>query len=207
METTNQMTPVPWLITIAASAGGVEALQRVLRALPPDLPGSIVVLQHRTPGSPSNNFRRILSRASAMPVDVAEDDHAIEPGHVYIARADLHLTISPARRFSYVDGTRIQFLLSSANPLFASAAAVFKSRVIAVVLTGGGSDAADGVQSVKASGGLVIAQDPATALHRGMPQAAVASGAVDLVLPLDAIAPALNAIVHGQPVPNRFESV
>jgi two-component system chemotaxis response regulator CheB len=126
---------------------------------------------------------------------------------VYIARAELHLTISPDRRFSYVDGTRIRFLLSSANPLFTSAAAVFKNRVVAVVLTGGGSDAADGVQSVKAAGGLVIAQDPATALHRGMPEAAVASGAVDLVLPLDAIGPALEEIVHEGRVPGHFESV
>jgi two-component system chemotaxis response regulator CheB len=63
------------------------------------------------------------------------------------------------------------------------------------------------VQTVKAFGGLVIAQDPATALHRGMPEAAVASGALDLVLPLDAIAPTLDAIVHGRLIPNRLESI
>ena len=90
--------------------------------------------------------------------------------------------------------------MSSANPLFASAAQVYGPRAIAVVLTGSGYDATDGVQAVKAHGGVVIAQDPSTARHSGMPRSAVETGAVDYVLPLDAIAPAIAAIVRGEPV-------
>ena len=191
-----------WVIAMAASAGGIRALQTVLGALPRDLPAAVVVVQHRTARSQPNHLRSILARATAMPVVVAADDQIIEPGHLYLARSDLHLTVSPEGRFSYMNGRRIRFVLSSANPLFESAAATFKHRLVAVVLTGSGSDASDGVQNVKAHGGLVIAQDPSSAEHAGMPAAAVLSGAVDLVLPLEEIGPALDAIVRGRPIPH-----
>ena len=188
----------PWVITMAASAGGIRALQIVLGALPRDLPAAVVVVQHRAASSQPNHLQRILTRATELPVVVAADDQLIEPGHLYLARSDLHLTVSPDRRFEYVDGRRIRFLLSSANPLFESAAAVFKDHLVAVVLTGTGSDATDGVQGVRANGGLVIAQDPSSAEHAGMPASAISSGSVDLVLPLEQIGPALDAIVRGR---------
>jgi two-component system, chemotaxis family, protein-glutamate methylesterase/glutaminase len=121
----------------------------------------------------------------------------IVPGVVYVARPDLHLLVTPDCRFEYRDGHRIKFVRSSANPLFESAARVFDGRPVAVVLTGGGSDATDGVQSVRAASGTVIVQDQATSEHWSMPESAIRSGAVDLVLPLDAIAPALAALVSG----------
>ena len=136
-----------------------------------------------------------------QPVVSAVDEQAIEAGKVYVARSDLHLTISPDKRFSYRDGTRIKHLRSSANPLFESAAAAFKNRLVVIVLTGHGSDATDGVQTVKAQGGVVIAQDPASAEAKSMPQAAIRSGAVDFVLPLEAIAGTVDAIIRGRPTP------
>jgi two-component system chemotaxis response regulator CheB len=90
---------------------------------------------------------------------------------------------------------------SSANPLLESAAKVFDDRVIAVVLTGSGMDATDGIQSVKAQGGIVIAQDRATSEYFGMPGAAVRTGVVDYVLPIEAIGQMLGAIVSGKAVP------
>jgi two-component system chemotaxis response regulator CheB len=119
---------------------------------------------------------------------------------VYVARGDGHLTVAADRTFRYHDGTRIRFVRSSANPLFESAARIFDGHVVAVVLSGSGSDATDGVQGVKAHGGLVIAQDAATSEHWDMPRSAIRSGAVDYVLPLDAIGTALADIVHGRPV-------
>jgi two-component system chemotaxis response regulator CheB len=191
-----QASPNCCVIAIAASAGGITALKTVLAGLPPDLPAAVVILQHRSPSPRENHLRQVLARATRLPVVSARSGQLIEPGRIYLARSDLHLTVSPEKRFSYIDGTRIRFLLSSANPLFASAAAAFGSRLIAVVLTGGGSDATDGVQSVKACGGRVIAQDPMSAEHPSMPSAAVRSGAVDYVMPLEAIGPALNALVR-----------
>src|SRR5262249_4872578 len=101
-------------------------------------------------------------------------------------------------RFEYMDGAKVRGLFSSANPLFESAARAFGDRTIAVVLTGSGIDATDGVQTVRARGGIVIAQDPATAEYNSMPLSAVRSGAVDHILPLEAIAPALVAITEGE---------
>ena len=197
----------PWLVTIAASAGGIPALQAVIGALPHDFPAGIVVLQHRVPDPKESYLNQILRRSGTLPVVNADEAQPIESGKVYVARSDLHLTISPDKRFSYHDGARIKYLRSSANPLFESAAAAFKDRLIAIVLTGHGSDATNGVQRVKAHGGMVIAQDPASAEGKGMPQAAIKSGSVDLVLPLGAIAGAVDAIVRGRQSPVSITTI
>jgi two-component system chemotaxis response regulator CheB len=191
---------------MAASAGGIAAVKAVLGALPADLPAAVVILQHRSPNRTENHLVKVLARAATLPIVSAQGGQLIEPGKVYLARSDLHLTVSPEGRFSYVNGTRIRYLLSSANPLFASAAAAFGNRLVAVVLTGGGSDATDGVQSVRAHGGVVIAQDPASAEHASMPRAAVRSGAVDHVLPLEAIGPALVALVRDHEIAENAQT-
>jgi two-component system chemotaxis response regulator CheB len=190
----------PWLIAIAASAGGIRAVGTVLAGLPDQIPAAVVVVQHRSPTERSY-LDEVLRRSSKMPVVVAADGDAVQPGVVYLARPDLHLMVSPERRFTYRDGTRIRFVRSSANPLLESAAKVFDDRVIAVVLTGSGMDATDGIQSVKAQGGIVIAQDRATSEYFGMPGAAVRTGVVDYVLPIEAIGQMLGAIVSGKAVP------
>jgi two-component system chemotaxis response regulator CheB len=192
------MTNAPWLVVIAASAGGIPAIGTVLRGLPPQLPAAVVIVQHRS-ARVESILEQILTRRAHLPVMSAVHDASIEAGRIYVARADLHLTITPGRRFAYIDGTRVNYVLSSANPLFQSAAQAFQNRVIGVVLTGGGSDATDGVQAVKQHGGIVIVQDPETAESRGMPTAAIRAGVADYVLPLATIAPTLVAIVSGLP--------
>jgi len=192
-----------WLIAIAASAGGISAISSILAGLPTTIPAAIVIVQHRAP-TRASILDRILARVTALPVRIPGFGDAIRPGCVYLARPDLHLTIEPTRRFVHVDVTRVRGVLSSANPLFSSAADVFHDRMIAVVLTGSGFDATDGVQTVKTHGGIVIVQDPATAQHSSMPTSAIGTGVVDRVLPLEAIAPALVEITglaaaQGQP--------
>lgn len=191
--------PLPWFIGIAGSAGGVEALRTIVRALAPDLPAAIAVVLHR-PSGHVGHLPEVLASCTSFPVHVAGQGQAIEPHHVYLARSDSHLTVTPERRFLSRDGTRIRFVASSANPLFESASEVFGGRAIGVVLTGGGSDATDGVQTIKQHGGVVIVQDPATSAHSGMPASAIRTGAVDYVLPVEAIGPVLNEIVHGRPM-------
>jgi two-component system chemotaxis response regulator CheB len=188
----------PWLIVIAASAGGVQALRQLLASLRPDLPAAVVIVQHRP--VTGSVLEQILGRSAHWPVETARDHLPIRLHVIYLARPDLHLTIGPTRRFSHVDGTRVRGVLSSANPLFSSAASAFRDRVVAVVLTGSGTDATDGVQAVKAHGGIVIAQDRSTAEHFGMPQSAIKTGAVDYVLPIGTIAPMLAAIVEGHAI-------
>lgn len=189
----------PWVIAIAGSAGGFQGLLTILSALPRELPAAILIVLHRTP-RPGDGLVSVFARCTALPVRMAVAGDPVEAGVVYIARSDLHLSVTPDGRFAYVDGSRIRFLRSSANPLLESAATVFGGRLVAVVLSGTGSDATDGVQTVKAHGGIVIAQDKASSEHWDMPEAAVKSGVVDYVLPIVNIAPTLNALVHGRAV-------
>lgn len=184
------------LIVIAASAGGLAALTRILKGLPPTLQVPIVIVQHRS-ATTRSILPAILARSSALPVKAAEQGEAVRPGYVYVAPADRHLVVRPGRTLMYTDGTRIKHLLSSANPLFESAARVLKNRVIAIVLTGSGTDATDGVQSVKEMGGIVIVQDPREAQFRGMPEAAIQSGAVDYIVSVEEIAPLLVRLTSG----------
>lgn len=146
------------IVLIASSAGGIEALTTVLGALPPAFPAPVVIVQHRSPTAHSI-LPAILARRTALRVREANTGDALEPGVVYIARADQHLTVTDLGVFAYEDGRRIRHVLSSANPLFISVAGTFGAGTIGVVLSGSGSDATDGVQSIKARGGIVIAQN------------------------------------------------
>jgi two-component system chemotaxis response regulator CheB len=186
---------LPPVIVIGASGGGFQALSRVLGQLPNDFPAPIAIVQHRSLERPSE-LARLLGRKTPLPVADAADGEAPRAGHVYIADPGRHLMITDAGRFEYVDGQKIRFVRSSANPLFESAARVFGTRVIAVVLTGAGFNGTDGVQAVKAQGGIVIVQDPTSSEQPGMPRSAMGTGAVDYVLPLEFIAPLLIRLVR-----------
>lgn len=187
------------LVVIAASAGGVLALRRVLAALPPDFPLPVAVVQHRSQRAP-DLLGKVLSRSCRLPVRRVEPNEPIRPGTVYLARQDTHLVVRPDLTFGLSNGRRIRQLLSSANPLFASAAREM-GPVIAVVLTGRGRDATDGVQAVKADGGTVIVQDEATAEFFDMPRSAIGTGSVDYVLPVDEIGPLLVRLAGASPAP------
>jgi two-component system chemotaxis response regulator CheB len=189
----------PWFIAIAASAGGIQALQTVLAELPADLPAAVAIVQHRTP-TVTSMLEQILARVSKLPVQTATADDAIVPGRVYVARPDLHLIVQPNRTFGYVNGSRVRGVRSSGNPLLDSAAKVFGDRAVAVVLTGAGLDATDGVQAVKARGGIVVVQDPESAMQPSMPLSALRTGSVDHVVALEDIAAMLVAITAGHSV-------
>lgn len=178
------------LVVVAASAGGIEALKALLGDLPADFPLPVAVVQHRT-GKHPQLLARVLGQRSALTVKMGEDGEVMRPGTVYLAPADLHMTVRADRSLALADGTRIRHVRSSANPLFESAAEALRGRVIAVVLTGYDRDGTDGVQSVRQTGGTVIAQDKATSKQFSMPHSAIETGCVDHVMPLRAIAPEL----------------
>jgi two-component system chemotaxis response regulator CheB len=178
------------LIAITASAGGISALGHLLSSLPADFPVPIVVVQHHAPDR-TFSLAEVLSRLAKHPVRIAIAGEHIKSGTIYLAPGDGHLLVRPDRSFALHDGRRIAFVRSSAESLFTSAAEAFGSRMIAVVLTGLGKNGAEGVRRVHGAGGVVIAQDEATSRYFSMPQAAIQTGAVDSILPLGAIAPAL----------------
>lgn len=190
-----QGTTGPITIVLAASAGGLHALSEILDCLPVDFPAAVLIVQHRA-ARPERALERILARHSALPLAEALEGEVIRAGQVYLAPADFHLVLRPDLTLAFADGRLIHYLRSSANPLLASASVAIGTNLIAVVLTGSGRDATDGVQAVKAAGGTVIAQTPETSEHAGMPRAAIESGAVDMILPLGEIGPALVRLVR-----------
>lgn len=169
------------VVVLAASAGGIEALQEVLRELPDSFGCPILIVQHRSPTRRSY-LRDILARSSPLRIkDVANGDR-LRPGTVYLTPADMHAHLTSDRGIELSDGRRIAHVRSSANPLLTSAAHTVGDRLIAVILSGRGSSGAQALLDVKAKGGTIIAQDPRSAKAPGMPSAAIATGTVDVLL-------------------------
>jgi len=183
------------LIVIAASLGGPAAIGTILGSFPPDFAAATVLLQHRAP-LPGSAWLDVFRRYTRLPVTEITPGTTIRPGVGYLAPPSRHVVVSPDRIFHLRDGQRIRGLLASANPLLDSAAESMGRNVIAVVLTGSGRDATDGVQAVKAHGGYVIAQDHATSRNFEMPASALAAGAVDEMLPVQEIGPRIVSLVQ-----------
>jgi two-component system chemotaxis response regulator CheB len=182
------------LVAIAASAGGLNAISQVLSDLPANFPAAIAIVQHLDPRHRSL-MADILSRRTSLQVKQAEEGDCINPGWVYIAPPNRHLLVNPNSTFSLSQSELVHFVRPSADLLFDSAAASYKERAIAVVLTGTGNDGVMGVQAIDKMGGTVIAQDEKTSEFFGMPQAAIKTGAVDFILSLSEISSALISLV------------
>jgi len=182
------------IVAIAASAGGLTAISRVLEGLPQSFPASVVVVQHVDPRHRSL-MAGILSRRTRLPVKEAEAGEGIAPGTVYVAPPNRHLLVNADGTLSLTQTELVHFVRTSADLLFESVAASFRDRAIAVVLTGTGVDGAMGVEAVKKMGGTVIAEDEQSSEFFGMPQAAIRTGYVDFVLPLGEISSALQSLV------------
>ncbi len=183
------------MVAVASSAGGLAALLRLLEGLGPALPVPLLIVQHLDPRH-RTLLDEILRRRTGSAVKLAEDGERAEPGIVYVAPPDRHLLVRSGGTLELSQSERVHFLRPAADLLFASLADVYGDRAIACVLTGTGQDGADGVDAVKARGGVVIAQDPGTAEFGGMPEAAVGTGVVDFVLPLDDIAAVIRGLVE-----------
>jgi two-component system, chemotaxis family, protein-glutamate methylesterase/glutaminase len=184
------------VVAIASSAGGLAALTSTLSTLPADFPAAVLVVQHLDPRHRSL-MAEILSRRTALAVVQAVGGEPIEAGTVYVAPPDHHLLANAGRTLELAQTELVHFVRPSADLLFESVAAAYRERSIAVVLTGSGSDGAMGVEAVKKMGGTVLAQDESTSEFFSMPSAAIATGKVDFVLPIEEMAPALLSLVVG----------
>ena len=182
------------IVALVASAGGLHALSQVLAAIPGNFPAAIVVVQHLDPRHRSL-MADILSKRTSLTVKQAQEGDVLVAGTAYIAPPNRHLLVNGDGTLSLSQSELVHFVRPSADLLFESTAASYKDRAIAVVLSGSGSDGAMGVRAVKKMGGTVIAQDENTSQFYGMPGAAVQTGSVDFVLPLDEIPSALVTLV------------
>jgi|ERR1043166_8223285 two-component system chemotaxis response regulator CheB len=195
-------TPKRNIIVVATSAGGVDALCRLTKHLPRNLPASIFVVMHI--GSTSA-LPEILSRCGNLPAVSAENNKHFERGCVYCAPPHCHLSIKDQKTV-LTRGPRENGHRPAADVLFRSAARAHRDKVVGVVLTGGRDDGSAGLFAIKARGGVTIVQDPREAMTKNMPQNALDLVDVDFCLPIRQIADLLVQLAKGKAT-NVTESV
>jgi two-component system, chemotaxis family, protein-glutamate methylesterase/glutaminase len=185
------------LIAIGASAGGLPALSTVLSDIEGDFPG-VVVVQHLDPRHKSH-LAGLLSKKAKKLVNEAEHGQRIVPGHIYIGPPDEHLLVS-RRKIQLAHSRLVRYSRPSIDMMFGSVAAVYGEQAIGVILSGSNRDGADGIAAIKSAGGVTLAQDPATAEFRIMPQAAIDTGCIDLVVPLHDMGKVITELIEkGKP--------
>jgi two-component system chemotaxis response regulator CheB len=181
------------IVVIAASAGGIHALQETLSKISKDLPATILVVQHVSARAPSL-LPRVIGRHCDLQVVHAVEGARLYLGHVYVAPPGRHLVIRD-HRIHLSDAPPVRFSKPAADLLFESAAALHGKHLASLVLSGRDSDGADGSRAVRDAGGVVIAQHPASAQYPSMPESAIATGSVDLVVTLPLLGPVVEKIV------------
>ena len=190
MRTTETQQPASAVrykpVVMGGSAGGFEALDAILSALPQDFALPVLVVQHLHL-SDDGSFARHLARAIRLSVVEPCDKERIGRGCVYAAPANYHMLVERSGTIALSVNEKVNWSRPSIDVLFESAARAWGESVIAVILSGANDDGARGMRAVKEAGGLTIAQDPASAATPVMPQAAIDAGAVDEVLGLKEI--------------------
>ncbi len=182
------------LVILAASAGGLPTVLRVLKPISRTFPAAIIFIQHMAPAHESL-LPQILAQKTGLAVQKAEDRQVFSPGNLYVAPPGRDLMVRAGRQFCLANSANHAGSSPSIDLLFESAAYSLRERALVVVLSGMGSDGTDGARAVKAEGGVVIAEDPGSALFPSMPHAAIVSGWVDYVLPADAIGPKIMELM------------
>ncbi len=182
-------------VLIAASTGGPQTLHTLFASLPPGLPAAWAVTQHMPPSFTTSLAARLAS-VSAIPFREASDGDVLSAGEGLLARGDTHMIIGPQGVVHTARSEPIWGCRPAADPMMASAAANLTGPLIGVVLTGMGSDGAEGLRRIKQAGGVAVAQDKHTSIIYGMPKAAAQTGVCDHILPLSDIPTHLVEIIN-----------
>ncbi|MDN2708868.1 chemotaxis protein CheB [Janthinobacterium sp. SUN118] len=178
------------LIAIGASAGGVEALGTVLRALPARCRAAVVVVLHLAPGR-SSQLPQLYAQRCQLPLREAQDKEPLQGGVVYFAPPDYHLQVEPGGSFSLSQEEPVHFSRPSIDVLLETAAQAYRRAMLAIILTGASADGAAGLARVRQLGGSAWVQDPALASCGIMPAAALKRAGADRVLDLPQMAASL----------------
>lgn len=182
------------IVAIAASAGGVTAIRKVLSGLPSGFPAPMLCLQHLSPFD-TNVLAQVLQLRTHLTVRWAYSGEQLMAGVVYICPPEHYFVVHANGTISLAPQAAKHGWHQGVNAFFESVAKSYADRAVVVVLTGTGKGGAEGVQEVSHRGGIVLAQDRASCVADGMPQAAIATGCVDRVLPCEEIAPLLVRLV------------
>jgi two-component system chemotaxis response regulator CheB len=183
------------IIVIGASAGGVEALQELVRVIPQNLPAAVFVVVHLAAWAPTL-LPLLLSRKGALPAQSPNSDELIQPGRIYVAPPDHHMILEDGRVHLW-RGPKENLHRPAINTLFRSAAVEHRQRVVGVILTGLLDDGSAGLWWIKRYGGVTVVQDPAEALYPDMVRSALEYVSVDYVVRLSGMGMLLLELASG----------
>src|SRR5271154_1540612 len=185
------------VVVLAASTGGPATVMRMAPGFTSDFPAAVILVQHM-PAAFTTQYAAQLAEFTGIRVKEAEPNESLQPGTFYICPGGHHLRVTPTGRIQ-LDGSsgRINGYLPNIDATMESVAAYAGAMSIGAILTGMGNDGTSGAKAIKAAGGLVLAQDEATCVIFGMPAEAIKAGAVDQVLGIDDIYPAIEKRVIG----------
>ncbi|MFH1653127.1 MAG: chemotaxis-specific protein-glutamate methyltransferase CheB [Pseudomonadota bacterium] len=185
------LTGIDKIIVIGASTGGPQSLEVILSFLPRDFPASIIVVQHMPTIAFTESVVRRLKKVCKLVVKVAEDDEYLHPGTVYFVPAGYDLLLIASRLSLVADkessSAQRHFITPSINETMKKVSAIYKDKMLGIILTGMGSDGVTGMGTIKEHGGKTIAQDESSLIF-GMPKEVIDAGFADKVLPLEKIA-------------------
>lgn len=187
------------LVVIGVSTGGPPVVQKILSALPADLPACLLIAQHM-PAAFTNPFAKRLDSVCQIGVTEAQDGDKFKTGHAYVCPGGKHLGIrmrGPLPEIFVAEEPRDALYKPSANVLFETAGKAMGRRTLGVILTGMGSDGCEGSKVLKEKGGCIIAQNEASCVVYGMPKAIVDNKLANLILDVDDIANAIITTVRG----------
>jgi two-component system chemotaxis response regulator CheB len=190
------------LVMIGSSTGGPNALATLWADLPRDLGAPVIITQHMPPMF-TTLFAERLTKIGTVPVFEGVDGMSVKPGHAYLAPGDHHMVLEggPANpRLRITKDAPVNSCRPAVDPMFKSAVRIYAGNVLAVILTGMGSDGLDGCRTARAAGGHVVAQDEQTSVVWGMPGHVAQAGLADAVIPLERVAAEIAQRVG----PNRF---
>lgn len=170
-------------VVMGVSTGGVDALKRLLPALPADYPLPILVVIHIAPGS-DNGLALLLDDLSQVHVKEADEGEVLRPGVAYFAPANYHLLVEREGRIGLSTDAPVNFARPSVDVLFESAANCYGAGLVGVVMTGAAHDGAAGLARIQQRGGFTIVQDPEDAVTDSMPKSALALCQPDRIVTL-----------------------
>ncbi len=180
-------------IVIGTSAGGLDALAKVLPALRGHLPVPILVVQHISASSDSY-LVEYLNKMSSILVKEAEDKEVLRPSTVYFAPPDYHLMVEEDFTIALSNDEKVRYSRPSIDVLFETASWAYGSHLIGVIMTGANDDGSLGLKTIKEAGGYTIVENPESAVVKKMPESAILLSNPDLIIPVDKIAEALNSL-------------
>jgi two-component system, chemotaxis family, protein-glutamate methylesterase/glutaminase len=183
-------------IAIGGSAGALEGLLTLLKAVPADFRPSLLIVVHVPPDRPSLLWR-VLGEQSRLPVREALDKERIEPGVAYVAPPDYHMLVERPGELALSRDEPVAFSRPSIDVMFESAAEAYGPQLLGIVLSGANADGAAGLAAIRKGKGRAWVQDPANAQASAMPAAAIAKAGADLVLAIDDMAERLAHLRSG----------